>query len=191
MQKFHDTRAAAQYLHDHVPGESVKYWSLRLHNLRRSDRPQPFKLEFAKVEGKAGYYTERDLAAYVEFEKTRRLGKLKLSGRAVQAMRAFGIGEAGGGTQGRRFAGASVNLQVSNQDGKAFVQTIINEPLMVFAMTPDQAVDFGKQLIEVGEAAQRINASALSPISDKPDLSAYETVTDNADVIVKRRKAPK
>jgi hypothetical protein len=165
MPEFLDTAAAADYLHEQVPGESLNYWTLRLTNLRRTDRPHPFLLGFAKYEGKAGYYLLTDVAAYAEFEKTRRIGKVKLSSRAAQAMRAFGIGELGGGSQGRLFKGGSAALAVGNADGKPFVQAIINEPLMVFALTAEQAITFGRDLVETGQAAKRIEGDM--PNSDR------------------------
>lgn len=184
MTTYLDTKAAAQYMNEQIPDESLKYWTARLNNMRRTDRPQTFSLQFAKVEGKAGFYDQKDIFAYAEFEKSRRIGKVKLSGRAAEAMRAFGIGEQGGGTQGRRWMGASVNPAVANDGSGVFVQTIISEPLMVFAMTPEQALKFGKDLVEIGQYAQRSNSTEPG---QAPDLSKYKTVTDTGSMLVKRR----
>lgn len=183
MENFLDTKAAAEHLHARIPGESVKYWTARLNNLRRTDRTQPFELRFAKVEGKSGFYNRADLERYVEFEKSRRVGKVKLSSRAAEALRAFGIGEAGGTSLGRIFKGGTANPHPDNK-GSVFVQAIINEPLTVFAMTPEQAIEFGKELIEAGQAAQRINSTQNTLAV--PSFTTT-TTTDNADALIQRR----
>lgn len=157
MSNVFNTGAAADFLNEALPGQTPTYWYQRLVNARRTDRKHPFTLRFSTV-GKAVFYEQVDLEEFANFEKTRRLGKMTLSGRAAEAIRAFGIGEQGGGAQGRNFSGASVNLQTSQ--GSAFVQTIINEPLLVFAMSPEDAIGFGLELIEAGKAAQRINGAS-------------------------------
>lgn len=157
MTNLLSNQAAAEFLNKQIPGEGEKYWIDRLNNRRRTDRPQPFDLKFTTFEGKQGFYREEDITAYIEFEKAARVGKVKLSSRAAQALHAFG-----GTAQGRQFAGAGVNLQVSNDTGKTFVQTVIREPLMVFAMTPAQAIEFGKELVEAGQRARSINGPGVS-----------------------------
>lgn len=147
MEHLLDTKAAAQYLHDQIPDESMKYWAARLNNLRRTDRPQPFALQFSKVEGKSGFYSREDLAAYVEFEKARRVGKVKLSGRAAEALRAYGIGEQGGGVHGRKLS-YDINVQVNEGDPRPYVQLIINEPFLVYRIPADELTTLVKELSE-------------------------------------------
>jgi hypothetical protein len=178
-----NTNAAADFLNELVPGESPAYWSQRLINARRTDRKQSFTLPFSTI-NKAAFYEEADLRQFAEFEKARRLGKIKLSGRAAEAFRAFGMGEQGGGSQGRQFKGASANLQTSNDSGAAFVQTIFNEPLMVFAMSPEDAIAFGKELVETGQAAQRINGQDQTKASG---ITGYRTVTDTDSIKIMRK----
>lgn len=182
MTAFLDTKAAADFLHEQVPGETEKYWLARLNNMRRTDRPQTFNLQFAKIEGKAGFYDQKDVAAYSEFEKLRRIGRTKLSGRAAQVMQAFGIGEPGGGSFGRKWVGARAHVVPSPDGGPVFVQFFIHEPMLAFAMSAEQASTLGKELVEMGRAAQRFNG-------DAPPLPApeFEVVTDNDAMLVKRR----
>lgn len=151
------TNAAGEWLHEAVPGESPAYWRQALINNRRPDRSPPHRVPFNTL-GRAAVYTPEALQAFADFEKSRRLGQIKLTGRAAEVVRAFGIGEASGTTQGRAFKGASANL-ASGPSG-AFVQTIINEPLLVFMLTADQAVALGKELLDAGQAAMRINGAA-------------------------------
>jgi hypothetical protein len=181
MTDLFNTNAAADYLADAIPGESASYWYQRLVNARRSDRQQPFAIPFSTL-GKVCLYEQSDLEQFVEFEKSRRLGKVKLSGRAAEALRAFGIGEPGGSSLGRVFKGGAANPHPDNKGG-TLVQATIHEPLMVFAMTPEQAIAFGKELKEAGEAAQRWNNPQQAPEADNFTVT---TLTDNADVLVQR-----
>ncbi|MGZ8288198.1 MAG: hypothetical protein ACXW2U_07210 [Telluria sp.] len=159
MSDLYNTAAAAEFLHELLPGKTPTYWSGRLVNMRRSDRSKALAIPFSTA-GKTVFYDENDIRLFADFERSCYLGKVKVTGRAAEALKAFGIGQAGGGAQGRAFKGATVNIQVSNDDGQPFVQTIVNEPLTVFVMTPDQAIEFGKELIEAGQAAKRITKDA-------------------------------
>jgi len=107
--------------------------------------------------GKMVIYSEEELIKFVKLEKSRRLGKINLSDRAVEALRAFGMGEQGGGSQGRKWTGASVNSMVSSDGQSVLVQTIINDPLLVFAMSAEEAISFGQELTDAGKMAQRHN----------------------------------
>lgn len=160
MTTAYNTGAAADFLHEQLPGKTPTYWNGRLVNMRRVDRATALAIPFTRV-GKCAFYEESDLQLFADFDRMCHLGKVKVTGRAAAALKAFGIGQAGGGAQGRRFAGATATLQVSNDDGLPMVQTIVHEPLTVFAMTLDQAIDFGRQLIEVGQAGARIAKAAL------------------------------
>lgn len=159
MSNLYNTAAAAEFLHEQLPGKTPTYWSGRLVNMRRIDRSTALAIPFSRA-GKAAFYDETDLRLFADFERMCHLGKVKVTGRAAEALKAFGIGQAGGGAQGRTFKGATVNMQVNNDDGQPFVQTIVNEPLTVFVMTADQAIAFGKELIEAGQAAKRITKAA-------------------------------
>jgi len=158
MTNVYNTNAAAEFLDEQIEGKSKSYWYQRLTNSRKSDRKDAFAPPFEMM-GRMVIYSEEELIKFVKLEKSRRLGKIDLSDRAVEALRAFGMGEQGGGSQGRKWAGASANSLVS-VDGKSIVvQAIINEPLMVFAMSPEQAISFGQELIDAGRMAQRHNAT--------------------------------
>jgi hypothetical protein len=163
MSNLYNTAAAADFLHEQLPGKTPAYWNGRLVNMRRVDRSSALAIPFSRA-GKVAFYDEADLRLFADFERMCYLGKVKVTGRAAEALKAFGIGQAGGGAQGRMFKGAAVNIQVNNDDGQPFVQTIVNEPLTVFAMTAEQAIEFGKNLIEAGQAVKRNSEAALSPM---------------------------
>lgn len=147
-----NTQAAADWLDKAIPGESPSYWSGVLINNRRNDRPQVYKLPLTRV-GKGAFYTVEALNSYADFEKSRRLGSIKLTGRAAEALHAYGIGQ-GGSTTGRPWKGAAVTLQ-TDEAGGVFVQLVVREPLTVFRMEPQQALDLGEELVEVGRVAGR------------------------------------
>lgn len=183
MSDIFNTNAAADFLNEAVPGESASYWNQRLVNARRSDRQQPFTIPFSTV-GKACFYEQSDLEQFAEFERSRQLGKVKLSGRAAEALRAFG-----GYPMGRAFKGGSAYLlPPSDASNSVLVRLTIDEPLMVFAMTAEQAIEFGKELVEVGRVAQRHNNPQQTPA---PDNFTVTTIADNADILIQRREYKK
>jgi hypothetical protein len=136
-------------------GKTPEQWATWLQNNRNNARQVPYRIPFERIEGLV-VYAEKELEKFVEWDRRREVGTRTLSPRAAEALHAFGVGQAAGTTHGRRFAGGAANPQASEVDGSVFVQAIINEPLMVFKMTPEQAIDFGRELVEAGKAAQRI-----------------------------------
>lgn len=151
---FFTTQAAAEYLTQHV-GETADYWLTRLANMRNPKRAVSYRLNFTTTEGRLGLYSEEDIRTFVEFEKTRRLGNTTLSPRAAEALLAFGIGQPGGSTRGRDFSGSS-QLQPGDNGQPPVIQLILNNPLMVFALSPHQALTLGQELIDNANAAKRI-----------------------------------
>lgn len=176
------TQAASEYLSKRLPEKTMEQWSLWLHNNRNQTRRAIYRIKTERL-GRMTVYTPEELAAFIEFEKSRSIGTIKLTGRAAEAMRAFGLGEAGGGTQGRRFKGGSASPQPASDSGETFVQAVINEPLMVFTMSPEEAISFGQELTEAGQVAKNYSIQQ----SKKSDLNRCETVLDNTAIEIKRR----
>lgn len=155
MTNVYLTSAAAEYVHDRIAGHTVNYWSQRLINMRRKDRPQTYQMPFTMLSG-AATYEQADLDNFVEFEKARRLEGKSLKGRAAEVVRAFGIGEPAGSTQGRVLKHAAANLHLmpgAAQD--VAVQMIIGNPLAAWLMTAEQAIALGKELTDAGLRAAR------------------------------------
>ncbi|TDG24935.1 hypothetical protein EYW47_08925 [Paraburkholderia silviterrae] len=100
-------------------------------------------------------YSRDDLASLIEFEKTKRIGGVKLSGRAAEAMRAFGIGEKGGSTTGRKLNVSAVTLQADQATGARFVQLITSDPLMVYRLEISEAKALAKELADAAHAGER------------------------------------
>lgn len=148
---------AAELLARQLDGKSADQWALWLRNNANTARAAVYRIPVESI-GRGSFYQPAELEKFIEFEKSRQLGTIKLAGRAAEALRAFGVGE-GGSTQGRPWKGASANVASREGSGSAFVQAIVNEPLLVFALTVDQAIEFGTELADAGRAARRINNS--------------------------------
>lgn len=173
-------QAAAEWLAQQLQDKSVEQWALFLRNNANNARRAVYRLPVEQI-GRSSFYQPDELSKFVQFEQGRQLGTLKLSGRAAQAMQAFGIGQDGGSTKGRKWKGGSANL--ANDNGGVFVQAVISEPLTVFAMTAAQAIEFGKELIEAGLAAQRQNSQA----PQRPVQDGYKVLTSTPAIIIKRK----
>lgn len=172
------THAAGDYLHEQMPGESPDYWRQALINNRRNDRKPAHRIPFSTL-GRAAVYRPEDLAAFCEFEKSRRLGTVTLSAKAAEALRAIGFGEEGSSTSGRRWKGGSANVV---NIGGMFVQVVVNEPLIVFRVEPADAIAFGRELVEAGENAQRIAGETPARAIE------FETIADTPDALISRRR---
>lgn len=151
------TQAAADYLAKELPTKTENQWALWLRNNRNQSRSAIYRVPVVHV-GRPAFYKHQDLAEFIEFERRMQAGALPLSGRARQALQAFGLGEPGSTGLGRKWQGANANL-VTTEQGVA-VQFIITEPLMVFALSPEEAEAIGRELLEAGQAAQRQTAAS-------------------------------
>lgn len=145
---------AAEWLARRLQHKTPEQWELWLRNNANNARRAAYRVPVEPL-GRHAYYRLDELEKFATFEQGRQRGTLKLTGRAAEVLEAFGLGTNGATTKGRRWKGATAN---PSPDGDtAFVQTIINEPLLVFAMTPEQAIEFGQELLDAGQAAKRIN----------------------------------
>ena len=147
------TQAACEWLDQAIPGESQKYWRNALINNRRQERNPPHRIPFSTM-GKTALYTLEALHDFAGFEKSRRLGQMKLTGRAAEVVRAFGIGQ-GGTSTGRILNISSIIPQVDETTGRFFVQVVISDPLLVFRLDADEAKSIGHELIEAGDVCER------------------------------------
>lgn len=97
-------------------------------------------------------YLRAALDAYVDAERSRRARDTTPAGRVAEALRAFGIGEEGGSSTGRRLD-CQVLEQRDDGDGKPFVQVVVAKPLLVFRLEPDEAHRLAASLIAAARAA--------------------------------------
>ncbi len=149
-----NTNAASEWLHNAIPGESKEYWRHALINNRRQDRTPPHRVPFSTL-GRMAIYTLPALEAFAEFEKARRLGEMKLSARAAEAMLAFGIGQEGGSTTGRQLRVTSITAQVDETTNAPFAQLIIEDPLRVYRLDVQQARSIADELVEAITVCER------------------------------------
>ena len=153
---------AAQFLNRHLPERTPEKWMLWLQNNRNQLRKSPYRIPFERI-GKEVFYDEAELQIYVEWEKGRRKGGVRLSGRTAELFQAMGLGENDGSAFGRKFKGGYATPQIAERSsqhimkGNHFVQVGIKEPFLIFAMTPEEAISFGKELQEAGGYAKKRN----------------------------------
>lgn len=148
------TNAAGDWLHEAIPGESAAYWRTSLANNRKPDRKPPHRVPFSII-GRGAFYSISDLIEFAEFEKSRRMGQMKLTGRAAEVIRAFGIGS-GGGTTGRNLKVTGITPQIDEASGKPFIQFITDDPLMVYRLELDEAKRIAKELLEASDLGERV-----------------------------------
>lgn len=140
--------------------EKPGYWHNYLINNRREKRPAAYRIPFTKKPDGRVFYNVDEFAKFLEFEKRRRIGGMKLTGRAAEIMRAFGIGEAVGSTLGRKLNLTSISAQIDQATGRSFVQIISSDPLMVYRVEPGEATAIAEKLTEAaGECERASHAS--------------------------------
>lgn len=152
------THAAAEYLAERLPDKDAQQWSMWLRNNRNHSRQAMYRVPSARI-GRVAVYTSEDLESFVEFEQSRIIGHIKLTNRATEIAHAYGIGRPDGTPFGRRIESASTSVQTDG--GGYYVQMTISNPLFVFALEPEQAVNLGTELLKAGQSARLISAETI------------------------------
>lgn len=164
-------QAAAEWLAQQFPEKRPDQWALWLRNNANAARPAIYRVAVEQV-GRGSFYRQEELQRFATWERSRQTGQL--SPRAMEALRAVGFNERGGSSTGRRFDVTGISRQYDEATGTPFVQLIVNNPhLLVYRLPVEQAIEIADQL--VAEAGGR------------PEQGTYRTVTENADVVVKRK----
>lgn len=145
-------QAAAEWLAAQLPDKTVEQWALWLRNNSNTARTAVYRVPSSKL-GRHAVYSMSDLEAFVKYERDRDIGGVKLTGRAAEVFHAFGLGKPGGGSTGRKLDVTSISEQI-DESGEMFVQVVIADPLLVFRLSPRQAIDVGRELLDGGERAQ-------------------------------------
>lgn len=182
--EFLSRQAASEWLAEQLPDKSVNQWALWLRNNANVARHTIYRIPVVAI-GRGAFYTPDELAKFAEFEKARQFGQLKLTGRAAELFHAIGVGTEGATGMGRKWKGGTANAAA--RDGAVVVQAVIDEPLLIFVMTPEQAIEFGRELLEAGQYAQKVNEGSRQQNDD----SSYTTLIDTPDLTVKRRVSHK
>ncbi len=153
-EDFLSNALAAQRLAEIIPDKSAEQWALWLQNNRNQSRRVPYRIPFERIAGGV-FYRPDDLAHYAEWEKSRQLGNMKLTGRAAEVIRAFGIGTGGGSTTGRKLKVTGINPQFDEATRTVFIQLITDDPLMVYRIELSEAKQIARDLIEAIGACER------------------------------------
>lgn len=138
---------------DSEASSAKEFWLTKLSNLRRRNRTQPFELQFAKVEGKNGFYDKAEILRYVEFEKARHFDGIRFLKRRAEMMFALGLDEtltAPPGPLGRKLD-FSVNLRrdESTDPHSFYAQFVSKDPLIIFKMELSQVKTLADDLYSV------------------------------------------
>lgn len=145
---------AAQVLSEQFQGKTPDQWSGWLQNNRNQSRRVPYRIPFQRISGGI-FYSSEELGKFIEFEKQRQLGTIKLTGRAAEVLKAFGVGTQGGGTTGRKLKVGGINPQIDQVTGKPYIQIITDDPLMVYRLEPGEAKSIAKELSEAVGVCER------------------------------------
>ena len=155
------SKLAAERLHEALPGHSIKYWQQWLTNNRNHSRRTVYRIPFHNVIGmRSAHYEPEELKKFIEFEKTRQLGKIELKGRAAEVLRAYGIGEQKGGITGRQWE-ASIIPQVDEVTQSPYIQIILNDPFLIFRLEIEQAEKLSCELIDGLNVCNRVKRYKL------------------------------
>lgn len=155
MEELLSNSVAADVLNELMPDKTPEQWALWLQNNRNQARRATYRIPFDRMGGGV-FYRRDELAKFTEWEKGRKLGSIKMTGRAAEVLQAFGIGEKGGSTTGRRLKVAGITLQVDQASGTPFVQLVTDDPLMVYRLALDEAKAIAKELADAVQAGERI-----------------------------------
>lgn len=144
---------AAVVLHEQLRDKTIAQWETWLRNNRNGTRNAVHSIPFERV-GKGAMYRAEDLAKFVVWEKSRRLGTMKLSNRAAEALHAVGFGEQGGSATGRSLD-CQVVAAIDEATGRHFAQLVIRNPLLVFRLESEQVRALAYELTEMADAFDR------------------------------------
>jgi hypothetical protein len=142
---------AARILSEQFPERTPEQWELWLRNNRNQVRKTVYRIDVVHISNRS-FYRPQELAKFIQWEKSRRLGVMKLTGRAAEALRAYGIGTATGSTTGRKLEITGILDQTDEVTNEQFVQLIISEPLLVYRLDPEQARDIARRLYQAAGA---------------------------------------
>ena len=129
----------AQALSEQLPGRDAVRWELWLRNNRNQSRAAVYRVPFERISN-GTFYKPEEIAKFVAWEKSRRLGTIKMSGRAAEVMQAFGIGTATGSATGRKLLIMGIERMTDPATGQPYVQFITGDPLIVYRLEVDQAL---------------------------------------------------
>jgi hypothetical protein len=154
---------AAKTLHQMFPARTADGWAMWLQNNRNQTRAVPYRIPFTRAHG-AVMYARADLDRFAEWERSKSLGKTKLTDKAAAALAAYGIGTDQGGAYGRALS--CMVTPAATEAGVMFVRLTIDNPLAVFRLGADQAAAIGQQLLDAAGQVRTKNLVQSSVNAD-------------------------
>lgn len=145
--------AAAALLAEQIPEKDSAQWMQWLQNNRNPARNAVYRIPFSRI-GSGVFYRPDEIAKFAEWEKSRKVGTLKLTGQAAEALRAFGIGEKDGGATGRRLD-CDITVQVDPANSRPYAQLLIKNPLLVFRLESEQVKQLHRELGDTARFLER------------------------------------
>lgn len=139
----------AQALSEQLQDKTPEQWAGWLQNNRNQSRRVPYRIPFQRINGGI-FYARDELDKFVEFEKQRTIGTIKLTGRAAEVLRAYG-----GSATGRKLKITTINPQADEATGKLYIQVIADDPLMVYRLELDEAQAIAAKLTEAINYCER------------------------------------
>lgn len=152
-EQLYGNSQAAQFLSRQLPDKTPEQWELWLRNNRNQARKAVYRIDVVHISNRS-FYRPQELAKFIEWEKSRRLGVMKLTGRAAEALRAYGIGTATGSTTGHKLEVLGIHEQTDEVTKERYVQLITGTPLMVYRLDLDQAGDIARKLLQAAGSAE-------------------------------------
>lgn len=142
---------AAAYLARKITSRDARGWEQWLRDNANMSKAAAFRIPTIKI-GREVFYDRAELDAFCSFENARMAGGF--SSRAMEALHAVGFGQPGGSSTGRKLEVTKIAEQRDDATGNAFVQMILANPLLIYRLSPEQAIEVGEQLITEGQLAK-------------------------------------
>lgn len=140
-------QVAAEWLTERLTDKNAEQWALWLRNNANQARHATYRIPTESI-GRGTFYNIEELTKFVEFERGRQLGSIKLKGRAAEVARAFGLGSTSGSTTGRELLISAIDPQFDEVSGKTLVRMVTDSPLMVYRLEVSQAKKIAAELLE-------------------------------------------
>ena len=138
-------------------GDKPSYWLTRI----RNELKRPNKVDRIPAQKQGGRWSFpalvlEDWISAISADRHKR-GQLPTT-RAGEVLAAFGVGQEGGSTTGRKFS-ATINTQHDEQTGEVFAQLITSNPMMIYRLSADELLALADEAREVGNFLKRADVA--------------------------------
>lgn len=98
MAEYLMNATVAQMLSEKMPDKTAEQWTLWLQNNRNLARKTAYRIPYQKMGG-AIVYNSEELEKYIEWQKSRKLGKFIATARLLEVLKDFGIKDIDGSSK--------------------------------------------------------------------------------------------